>query len=80
MGQKVAGFPTGLGRLDVMCQNPSNAIIHLGHTGGMLSIYNILTHSLDHSLTHLLALARSLTHSLTHSQTPPGCDVPDPEY
>ena len=34
IGQKVAGFPTGLGRLDVMCQNPHNAILHLGHSGG----------------------------------------------
>ncbi len=34
VGQKVAGFTTGLGRSDVMCQNPKNAIIHLGHSGG----------------------------------------------
>ena len=37
IGQKVAGFLTGLGRLDVMCQNPKNAIIHLGHAGGTSS-------------------------------------------
>lgn len=35
IGQKVAGFGTGLGRLDVMTQNPSNAIIVMGHTGGI---------------------------------------------
>lgn len=34
VGQKVAGFQTGMGRLDVMCQNPSNAIICLGHSRG----------------------------------------------
>ncbi len=34
VGQKVAGCSTGHGRLDVMCQNPKNAIIHLGHSGG----------------------------------------------
>lgn len=35
VGQKVAGFPTGLGKIDVMCQNPRNAIIHLGHSKGI---------------------------------------------
>ncbi len=34
IGLKVTGFTTGLGRIDVMCQNPTNAIIHLGHSGG----------------------------------------------
>ena len=34
VGKKVAGFMTGLGRLDVMCQNPANAILHMGHSGG----------------------------------------------
>lgn len=39
-GQKVAGFATGLGRLDVMCQNPNNAIIHLGHPGGTVTLWS----------------------------------------
>ena len=34
VGEKVAGYSTQMGRLAVMCQNPSNAVIHLGHTGG----------------------------------------------
>ena len=40
VGKKVAGFGTGLGRLDVMCQNPSNAIIHLGHSGGTVTLWS----------------------------------------
>ncbi|XP_013394449.1 WD repeat-containing protein 46-like isoform X2 [Lingula anatina] len=40
IGQKVAGFQTHLGRLDVMCQNPHNAIIHLGHAGGTVSLWS----------------------------------------
>lgn len=34
VGQKIAGFSTGHGRLDVMCQNPQNAVVCLGHNGG----------------------------------------------
>ena len=34
MGTRVAGICTGLGRLDTMTQNPTNAIIHLGHASG----------------------------------------------
>ena len=34
-GKQVCGFTTGLGRLDVMCQNPANGVIHLGHSGGL---------------------------------------------
>ncbi|CAH1787344.1 unnamed protein product [Owenia fusiformis] len=40
IGQKVAGFQTSMGRLDVMCQNPANAIIHLGHTGGTVTLWS----------------------------------------
>merc|ERR1712038_1061412 len=40
VGQKIAGFPTGLGRLDVMCQNPHNAIIHCGHSGGTVTLWS----------------------------------------
>ncbi|KAK7478780.1 hypothetical protein BaRGS_00029991, partial [Batillaria attramentaria] len=40
MGVKVAGICTGLGRLDVMCQNPSNAIVHLGHGWGTVTLWS----------------------------------------
>ncbi|XP_062594051.1 WD repeat-containing protein 46-like [Saccostrea cucullata] len=40
VGQKVAGHSTGLGRLDVMCQNPHNAIICLGHPGGSVTMWS----------------------------------------
>lgn len=33
-GKKVSGFATGLGRLDVMCQDPTTGVLHLGHSGG----------------------------------------------
>lgn len=34
MGKKVATFHANQGRLGVMCQNPSNAILITGHSGG----------------------------------------------
>ena len=37
VGQRIARIPVHHGRLDVMCQNPHNAIIHLGHTSGKSS-------------------------------------------
>lgn len=37
VGEKVAGYGTGMGRLDVMCQNPANAMVVLGHTGGTVT-------------------------------------------
>jgi U3 small nucleolar RNA-associated protein 7 len=40
VGQKVASHSTGLGRLDVMCQNPHNAIICLGHPGGSVTMWS----------------------------------------
>ncbi|XP_064616525.1 WD repeat-containing protein 46-like [Liolophura sinensis] len=40
VGQKVTGFQTGMGRLDVMCQNPSNAIICLGHSRGTVTMWS----------------------------------------
>jgi len=33
-GKQVSGFTTALGRLDVMCQNPSTGVVLLGHSGG----------------------------------------------
>jgi U3 small nucleolar RNA-associated protein 7 len=38
MGTRVAGICTGLGRLDVMTQNPSNAIIMMGHASGKVKV------------------------------------------
>ncbi|KAL4219672.1 WD repeat-containing protein 46 [Mactra antiquata] len=37
VGEKVSGYGTSMGRLDVMCQNPANAIIALGHSGGTVT-------------------------------------------
>jgi U3 small nucleolar RNA-associated protein 7 len=38
-GKAVAEIRTGLGRCDVMQQNPHNAIIHLGHSNGHVTLY-----------------------------------------
>jgi hypothetical protein len=38
MGTRVSGICTGLGRLDVMTQNPSNAIIMMGHASGKVKV------------------------------------------
>ena len=34
MGKKIAGYSTAHGRCDIMSQNPTNAIVHLGHSNG----------------------------------------------
>nr|XP_057908302.1 WD repeat-containing protein 46 [Doryrhamphus excisus] len=39
VGKEVAAIATKMGRLDVMCQNPYNAIIHLGHPNGTVSFW-----------------------------------------
>ncbi|XP_046339144.2 WD repeat-containing protein 46-like [Haliotis rufescens] len=39
VGKKVAGVYTHSGRLDVMCQNRSNAVVHLGHPGGTVTLW-----------------------------------------
>ncbi|XP_068585834.1 WD repeat-containing protein 46 [Cebidichthys violaceus] len=40
VGKEVAAICTKAGRLDVMCQNPHNAIIHLGHSNGTVSLWS----------------------------------------
>lgn len=40
IGKKVAGFSTTMGRCDIMAQNPSNAIIHLGHGSGVVTLWS----------------------------------------
>ncbi|KAK5863777.1 hypothetical protein PBY51_000782 [Eleginops maclovinus] len=40
VGKEVAAICTKTGRLDVMCQNPQNAIIHLGHSNGTVSLWS----------------------------------------
>ncbi|XP_010893550.1 WD repeat-containing protein 46 [Esox lucius] len=40
VGQEVAAVCTKAGRLDVMAQNPHNAIIHLGHANGTVTLWS----------------------------------------
>ncbi|KAK4475555.1 hypothetical protein MN116_000834 [Schistosoma mekongi] len=39
VGTIVASIPTYMGRLGVMCQNPSNAVICMGHNDGVVSMW-----------------------------------------
>ena len=39
-GKKVSSFSTATGRCDLMTQNPSNAIIHLGHSSGCVTLWS----------------------------------------
>ncbi|CAB3409480.1 unnamed protein product [Caenorhabditis bovis] len=40
VGKEILSFATKSGSLDVMCQNPANAIIHTGHTNGTVSLWS----------------------------------------
>lgn len=40
MGKLVQSFPTRQGPLDVMTQNPNNAIIHTGHSNGTVQLWS----------------------------------------
>uniref|UniRef100_A0A673NAG8 WD repeat-containing protein 46 n=1 Tax=Sinocyclocheilus rhinocerous TaxID=307959 RepID=A0A673NAG8_9TELE len=40
VGKEIAAVCTKMGRLDVMSQNPHNAVIHLGHPNGTVSLWS----------------------------------------
>ncbi|XP_065127426.1 WD repeat-containing protein 46 [Paramisgurnus dabryanus] len=40
VGKEIAAICTKMGRLDVMSQNPHNAVIHLGHPNGTVSLWS----------------------------------------
>lgn len=46
IGKKIVSLRTLQGSLNVMCQNPSNAIIHLGHHNGTVTLWspNVKSH------------------------------------
>lgn len=40
VGTEVAAICTKAGRLDVMCQNPQNAVVHLGQSNGVVALWS----------------------------------------
>ncbi|XP_043087965.1 WD repeat-containing protein 46 [Puntigrus tetrazona] len=40
IGKEIAAICTKMGRLDVMAQNPHNAVVHLGHSNGTISLWS----------------------------------------
>jgi len=56
-GANVAEHRTKMGECDVMCQNPQNAIIHLGHSNGQVTLWSPnMSTSLVKIFTHNAAL------------------------
>ncbi|CAI5448408.1 unnamed protein product [Caenorhabditis angaria] len=57
VGKEVISFATKSGNLDVLCQNPANAIIHTGHTNGTVQLWSPNSKEpLVKILTHLSAV------------------------
>ena len=58
MGKKVMTHNTKLGQSDMICQNPQNAVIHLGHNNGTVTLWTPTNHE---------PVARVLCHKFSNS-------------